>query len=558
MHKDCSALLQLYQYLDRYYLQAGQGIQPDKLVLIAEQLATEFCKLAKQQPVLLYSQLALTPATQSQSSVLAIKQAVLLFALAQAAKWSAVVTEDLIACSFFRLLGISALLKNPENQPDELLQKAGLFSLKMAGNTFQHRQWRRMLHDSSISIIQKPLHQQTPYAVAVQFCSTLSVRLISSPTRAAVGLEQALQQILQQPYQPTDLHFANLLAGQAQALSYTGRFCSDGVGEVALITQTTPEIKAFILELSLKQLLPQAISINPHNMRLLPPKKLQDLSWLDLFITTIPTAAEPDTNLTLSELHLLNPNQSVRQQVAWLQTQPQLATQLMQQASRMSRQQLQIHDLSHAVALVGADNLPVLLRLGWLEQQLQNCRQPYAQWFFQLQHCLAAGFEILASHSSELELTPLQAQLLAGSFCLVLAQEDNCRWFPLVQSNQTIPLVLFSHQTSWQQPEYPRQVSQLAASLGFSSLWQDAVLFYRQPLEMQNSYSQQQCANALIQFGWLLVQSVFFGIGSTESHWQQMQKSGVKALDLPKHPWQFWQNLLIEQHHCYWPLQPSL
>jgi hypothetical protein len=558
MHKDCTALLQLYQYLDRYYLQATQAALPDKLVLIAEQLATEFCKLAKQQPHLLHSQLALTPATQSHSSVLAIKQAVLLFALAQGAKWSAVVTEDVIACSFFRLLGVSSLLKSTENPPDEVLQKAGLFSLKMAGNQFQYRQWRRMLHDSSISTAQKPLHQQTPYALAVQFCSMLSVRLISTPTRAAIGLEQALQQILQQPYQPTVLHFANLLASQAQALSYTGRFCSDGIGEVALITQTTPEIKAFILEMALKQLLPQAISISPHGMKLLPPQKLQDLSWLDLFITTSPGAAEAEPNLTLSELHLLNPHQSVRQQVAWLQTKPQLAAQLMQQASRMSRQQLQIRDLSHAVALVGADNLPLLLRMGWLEQQLENCHQPYAQWFFQLQQCLASGFEILASQSSQLDLTPLQAQLLAGSFCLVLAQDDNCRWYPLVQSNKTIPLVLFSHQTSWQQPDYPRQVSQLVASLGFSSLWQDAVLFYRQPLEMQNGYSQQQCANVLIQLGWLLVQSVFYGIEPTENHWQKMQNSGLKALDLPKQTWQFWQNLLIEQQHCYWPLQPSL
>lgn len=557
MHKDCSALLQLYQYLDRYYLQASQGASPDKLVLIAEQLATEFCKLVIQQPQVLHSQLSLTPVNQSHISSLAIKQAVLLFALAQGTKWPAAITEDLIACSFFRLLGISSLLQNTKHPLDELLLKAGLFSLKMAGNTFQHRQWRRLLHDSSVSTTQKPLRQQTPYAVAVQFCSHLSGLLTSTPARAAVGLEQGLQQILQNPYQPTDLHFANLLASQSEDLCLIGRFCSDGIGEVALITQTTPELKAFILDLALKQLLPQAVSISPDSMKLLPPQRLQDLSWLDLFITTTP-AAEVETSLTLSELHLLNPNQSVRQQVAWLETRPQLAAQLMQRASQMSRQQLQISDLSHAVALVGADNLPLLLRQGWLEQQQQSCHQPYAQWFSQLQHCLAASLEIFASQSSQLELTPLQAQLLAGSFCLVLVQEDNCRWYPLVQSNQTIPLALFSHQTSWQQPEYPRQVSQLVASLGFSSLWQDAVLFYRQPLEMQNGYSHQQCANALIQLGWLLMQSVFYGTDPIESRWQQMQKSAVKALDLPNQPWAFWQHLLIEQQHCYLPLQPSL
>lgn len=558
MHKECSALLQLYQYLDRYYQQASQGVQPDKLVLIAEQLATEFCKLALQQPQLMSSQLAFTPNTQTLSSALAVKQALLLFELAQAAQWPAVVTEDLIALSFFRLIGVTTLLQQTETSPGEVLQKAGLFSLKMAGNTFQHRQWRRILHDSSVSTIQKPLRQQTPYAAAVQFCSLLSGLLTSVPARAAVGLEQALQQILQTAYQPQDLHFANLLASRGESLRLVGRFCRDGVGEVALITQTTPEVKAFILDMALKQLLPQAISIGHNSMKLLPPGRLYDLSWLDLFITTTPKAPDAETTLTLSELHLLNPNQSVRQQVAWLETQPRLATQLMQQASRMNRQQLPVQTLPHAVALVGADNLPLLLRQGWLEQQQQSCHQPYAQWFNQLQQCFAASMEIIASQSSQLDLMPLQVQLLAGSFCLVLAQEDNCRGYPLVQSNQTVPLALFSHQTSWQQPEYPRQVSQLVASLGFHRLWQDAVLSYRQPLEMQPGYSQQQCANALIQLGWLLVQSVFYGTEPTDAHWQNMQKSAIKALDLPNHPWGFWRTLVIEQHHCYWPLQPHL
>lgn len=557
MHKDCAALFQLYQYLDRYYQQSAQAAVPDKTVLIAEQLAGEFCKLADLQPQLLRSQLALTPAAQSLTSQLAIKQAVLLHNIAKAAKWPDIITEELIACCFFRLTAVHQPLQQAENSIVELLQQAGLFSLKLAGNSFTHRQWRRLLHDSSLSSSQKPLWQQSPYASAIRFCSQISAQITPAQHQVAVGLETALQRLLQKPYQPLDLHFVNLLAQDKGQLHLTGRFCSDGIGEVALITEVTPELKAYALDLSTKQLKSQPSQLYDSGMKLLSPARLADASWLELFVSS-PAVSAAEPLLTLSELYLLNPQHSVKQQVAWLESQPKLATTLCHQARQLSRQQLPIRDLTHAVALVGADNLPLLLRLGWLAQHQHSCRQPYATWFYQLQQCLAASFTVLAKASSQLELLPLQAQLLAGCFCLVLMQEDNCRWYPLQQSNQTVPLALFSHQTSWQQTEFPRQVSQLVASLGFHRLWQDAVLSYRQPLEMQAAYSHQQSANALIQLGWILAESVFYQPDLLGTQWQQQQKSAVKALDLPNMSWAIWQQSVLEQHNCYWPLQPDL
>lgn len=557
MHKDCSTLLQLYQYLDRYYQQSAKPPLQDKAVLLAEQLASEFLKLARSQPKLVQSQLALTVTGHSLTSQLAFKQAVLLNQLASAAQWPQPVTEELIAVVFYRLTGVHLLLQQHEHSIAELMHKAGLFSLKAAGNNFSYRHWRRMLRDSSISVHDKPQWQLTPYAEAILFCSKLSGHITPTQHQQVVGLDNVLQRLLQSPYQASDLHFANLLAGTGGELHLLGRFCSDGIGEVALITQTTPERKAYVLDLVSKQLKPEPNQLYDQGMKLLPPARLPDTQWLELFVGQ-GTDFEVAPVLSLSELQLLNPNQSVRQQVAWLQTQPALAKALCQQATHLTRQHLPIRDTAHAVALVGADNLPSLLRLCWLEQQQSGCSQPYAHWFYQQQLCLAACFTLLAKASSQLELSALQAQLLAGSFCLVIMQEDNCRWYPLQQSNQTAPLALFSHQTSWQLNDYPRQVSQLIASLGFNRLWQDAVLNYREPLQMQGSYSQQQCANALIQLGWILAESIFCPQAGWEIELLPQIKSAVKALDLPNLPLAYWQQQALELHNCYWPLQPVL
>lgn len=557
MHKDCTALLQLYQYLDRYYQQSAKPQLSDKAVLLAEQLASEFCKLHQLQPRLMQSQLALTVTGFSLTTQLAVKQAVLLTQLASAAQWPLPLCEELVAVVFYRLTGVHLLVQQNEHSTTELMFNAGLFSLKAAGNSFSYRHWRRLLRDSSLSYQQKAPWQQTPYADAIRFCCLLSASITPVQHMPVLSLENALQRLLQEPYQASDLHFANLLASKSAELHLIGRFCSDGIGEVALISQITPEPRAYVLDLASKQLKPEPSQLYTQGMKLLPPARLPDNQWLELFIGQH-ASAELEPQLSLSELHLLNPNQSVRQQVAWLQTQPQLAKALCAQASLLTRQQLPVRDPAHAVALTGADNLPLLLKICWLEQQQELCRQPYAHWFHQLQHCLAACFTLLAKASSELELSPLQAQLLAGSFCLVLMQEDNCRWYPLQQSNQTVPLALFSHQTSWQQNDFPRQVSQLVASLGFHRLWQDAALCYRELLPMQSSYSQQQCANALIQLGWMLTESIFYPQAEPDTRLLPQQKSAIKALDLPNLSMDKWQQHVLELHHCYWPLEPTL
>ncbi|MBU2222436.1 MAG: hypothetical protein KKA56_06155 [Gammaproteobacteria bacterium] len=561
MLKESASLLQLYQYLDRFYQQVKSPLDGAKLPLIAEQIALQLAKLCQQQPRLAFSQLALTPVNTMYVSQLAMKQSVLLSALASAGLWPSQVLEELLAANLFRLTGIVSQLSQPTlatEQHAQLSLQAGLHTLKAAGPDFQHRYWRQLLTDCSMSKHSKSSAQQVPYAAALMFCNEVSVKITPGMMKAANGLELAIQQLLQQPASAMHRYFAAQIASLGKTLLLTGRFCSDTIGEVALITAAEPTLSGHIFDLTSKKLQPHAIELSEPSLKLLPPRLIPSIQWLDLFVTSVREQPAPQT-LSIAEIQQFNPNHSVRKQVAWLEQHEKLSHHILLQATKRTRQSLPIESLSHAVALIGADHLPQILRLGWLQQQIQQCQQPYQIWFTQLEGCLAQVWKLLAEHTDSVALSAADAELLAACFILALQQDERCRYLPLQPSNgKQSPLLQFSYQTCWQQADYPRQVSHSVASVGLPMIWQDGVLYFRQLVEIQNNYTQQQCAQLLISFGWLLVESLFYGVNVQPAVTENTFKNARHALDLPLLPWSHWLQLLSDRCGCYCPLQPDM
>ncbi len=562
MLKESTALLQLYQYLDRFYQQVKSPPDGAKLPLIAEQLAVQLAKICQKQPRLAYSQLALTPVSTLYISQLAMKQSVLLSALATAGDWPSAVLEELLAGNLFRLTGIvhqlSQITPSSEQQALQLSQQAGLYTLKAFGPDFQHRQWRQLLTDSSVSKNPKAAAQQVPYASALMFCNDLSLQITPGLSKSVPGLEIAIQQLLHKPANLEQRYFAGQLAKIGRTLMLAGRFCSDTIGEVALLISAEPVLSGHIFDLTTKKLQPHAIELSEPSLKLLPPRLLPSGQWLDLFVTSgreLP-ATEP---LAIAEIQQLNPNHPVRKQVAWLEQHPQLSAHLLMQAGKRTRQSLQIESLSHAVALIGADQLPQILRQGWLQQQSQLCRQPFQIWFWQLELCLAQAWQLLAEHTHSVALSATEAELLAGCFILPLQQDERCRYLPLQPTaGKPSPLMQFSYQACWQQTDYPRQVSQSVASVGLPMMWQDGALYYRELVEIQNNYTQQQCARLLIALGWMMTEAVFYGVSAQPTVTENTFKNARHALDLPLLPWSQWLERLSERCGCYYPLQPVM
>lgn len=563
MHKDTAALLQLYQYLDRFYQQSTTLADAEKLALLAEQLAVSLLKLCQQQPALMQAQLALTPGNPSYCSKLAIKQVVLLAALAKAGQWPLVVLEELLACSIFRHCGIVSLLaQNSEGQPPNKLllsEKAGLLTLKAAGAAFSHRHWRQLLTDSSLDQQQKPASQQTPYAGAIRFCAMLAAQLTPSVHQSVPGLEQLLPALLAKSAASELHYFAGQLAKVGSGLWLTGRLCSDTIGEVALITTTTPQLTGCLFDPVQKKLTATINPLTEPSLKLLPPRLLPDAGWLDLLIPHHPRPPETAELFSLARLQQLDTSLAVSRQVSWLEQYPDLTTALLQQASKRSRQQLPIHSVSHAVALIGADQLPLLLRLAWLEQQAALCRQPYQSWFLQLENCLATVLRFLATHSKRIQLTETEAKLLAGCFVLPLLQDDFCRFLPLQPAKGKMSaLVLFCHQAVWQQTDYQRAVLQSLAAVSLPLMWQDAVLSYREPTEIQSQYSQQQCAQVLLNVSWRLTETIFYGVSTHPALLEQSFRQARHTLDLPQWQLSDWLELCLTHSACYWPTQHDL
>lgn len=562
MLKETSTLIQLYQYLDRFFQQAPAPADSSKQSLIAEQLAVQLAKSCLQQPLLAFSQLALTPVNTLYVSQLAMKQSVLLSVLAGSGNWPQQVLEELLAVNLFRLTGIVQQLSQEaagsETVVQQLSQQAGLYTLKAAGSDFQHRQWRQLLTDSSLGKQPKSAAQRVPYASALMFCNNLSLQITPGLSKAVPGIEQVIQQLLQKPATAEQHYFAGQLAKMGRTLMLAGRFCSDTIGEVALIINANPTLSGHIFDLSSKKLQLHAIELSEPSLKLMPPRLLPNHQWLDLFVTAAHEQPVLPV-LAIAEIQQLNPNHSVRKQVAWLEQHPQLTAHLLAQAGKRTRQCLQVESLSHAVALIGADQLPQILRQGWLQQQSQLCHQPYQIWFAQLELCLANAWQLLAEHTQSVALAVTESDLLAGCFVLPLHQDERCRYLPLQPSaGKASPLLQFSYQMSWHQIDYPRQVSQTVAAVGLPLMWQDGALYYRELVEIQNKYTQQQCARLLIALGWMMTEALFYGANSQPAATENTFKNARHALDLPLLSWQEWLQRLSARSSSYYPLQPEM
>ncbi len=559
MSKARQQLWQAYQALELYFQQAVASGTESVLISDAEQLAAQFCQAGHHQS-LLFSQLSLTPAEFGYCSQLAMKQWVLLATLAKQLHWPAAYTEDFMACALFRLTAVAANLPAAvAEQQQHLLYKAGLYRLKLSGAGFSHRQWRQLLTDSSLPNGQKTAWQLLPNAHTIQLCCQLAFAITPTLQRPAVGLEQALRALCLQKVHSQLHQLAWPLAAVGPTLYLCGRFCSDSIGNLQLITAIKPELSGHLFDITTKKLISQHQAITESSLKLLAPRRLPEVQWLDYFCTASHEELPLLPALDLMQLHQLDPNQSIRQQVQWLQQYPQYGNFLLQQASILNRQQKTVCGLQHAVALIGTERLPQLLKQAWLQQQISVLAQPYRSWFAQFSHCLAQALLLLTAQQPALELSQPQAQLLASCFSLTLQQDERCRYLPLQAAGSKLsPLVHQCFQNCWQSTELPRQTAMLATSMGLPPLWQEAVLNFRQYTDLTPPFRPALQARLVLAFALQLSEALFYGVVARPQQSEQLYLQLCQALQLPAANWLHWLQRLSASAHCVWPLQPDL
>lgn len=562
MNSETSLLLSCGQYLDKFYLQATANPHSEKSLQIADQLAIQLHKLWQRNPKLVKAMLALVPAQLTAASCLALKQASLLLQYSEQATWPNWLTEQMLAAQIFSLCGAVSLLQNMistvalNSEDQKNLLDPWSLCIRQHSTILRQHLFLGLFAGCSRATQRAAEWQSPAYSTVLQLCYQLALPTMPRHNQVTLGIEQIVPKLTQHPLSPQQRHVLAMLATKEHDLSKLGRFCSDQVGEVALITSTTPKLTGYLFDTESKKLTNKQVELVSSRYKLLSPRSCKDFAWFDVFMQEeAPAVSQPQAPLSLAVLNQLNPLSSISKQLKWFEQHPSLVDFILQVASEHNRQQLQVVDLRHALALLGSDQLPTIIRQAWLAAQIRECRQPHRAWFEQWQKTFKSALLVISEHSSRIDCKEPIAQLLALSFGLQLQQDEYCRYAPLNpagrSSNSLKQRVQF---LCWQSADFPRQVSHSLASTGLAVTWQDAALSIRHSPEQGMPYNQQQTGAMLCQFALLLTEQLFYGDTHVAGLLQTSWKNATHALDLTSNPIELWLQKLAAQANSYWPI----
>jgi len=482
------SLLKLYQSCDEFYAQntVDAAIQLEQLRSISQQLVSQ----AKSNPLLLLSQLSLTPQNRSVNSQLVMKQIALLSAIAMAGRWPDDLLFTLFKAILLQQLSIAPLLEkenkglelsSPELQQlkypalvtvkhlPELAEKAGVLTLlsQCYGKNKGLKVW------------------QTPWFSQLLSFSWQVARLMLPGAGKLIALEK-ISALLWLQANSTEQQFWQALAMSEDAVFSTGRFIRDQDANLALLlcqvkNPLNPQLQLQPYSKTARQLT-DPILCPAAQWQLLNPRFYSQPDWLQGWQDNQLLIVWPETEPlpALSWLHQLSHAATVKQQTELIAQHPWLMRQLQHRASSLTRQQQKIQSTQHAIAMIGQDQLLPMLKQAWLEQHCQQQIQPLHPWLLEFRRVLAKALYLLTQPVRLFELSEEQASLLAWCLCWPLWQQSELRFIAVSHSSE--PLCLASRwlkQQLWQSEHYQHLAQRTLKQFQLSNSWQDACLHYR-------------------------------------------------------------------------------
>ncbi len=569
------ALLQACcQYLDKFYLQ-GSDQPNDKVLLITEQLAAQLIKLSQANSSLFLALLAMPPKTQTVASQLALKQASFLLYFNQHAKWPNSVCIQLLCAQLLNLranAGLYQKLSSQEPLSDEEkrnLQDPWSPSFRLYGKRLKLTWLEQLYRGCSRQVFNRPLWQSSVYATVLTTCYQLAISTLPRQQKPGQSLEQAIRQLCATGLDPQQRAFLHRLSTLNPNFWQVGRFVQDELGEIGLIITTAPKLMACMLDVALKKLVVSPVELAEQPLKLLAPRACQDWQWYEAFnALTTAELESPQSRLSISVLDQLNTAYSIGKQVNWFNQHPELIEFVLQVASEYTREQQCVNDIRHALAILGTEQLPSVVRQSWLVNQIQQCHQPHQAWFGQFQQVFKSAITVIAQHSSAIKCHEHTAALLSLCFSLQLQLDDQSRFLPLmqpipaeqsVQPNQSAQTLSAQAQhLIWHAAEFLRQLSASLANLGLNRQWQDAVLSLRHQPEADQSYNQQQPYAMLLQFAVHLAERCFLASDVLKNAAEIARANATHALDLPEKPLELWVDAVLADSESYWPIYGNL
>lgn len=557
MSNEVTSLQTIYQFLHRFYQQSAQATDSDKLPLIAEQLAKRIELLFQQQPRLLWSQWSLVPKDSSLLSRLAMQHATSLLTIASQSGWPQEVQQELLAAALFSLCGLARLLPQP---PHAALHNPWLITLKTQQELLRQHRWLNLLLSCVRYRQQQPSWQQVPYASVLCLSYQLCQPGLESADGTLSPFEQQYRRLWLTTATPGRL-LLDKLATAGAAVFQSGRFCRDESGSTYLLTDCQQQPSGYLLDEFPLVPVGECEQLTGTGWQLLPPQQCTDWRWYRLLVRreSLPTPDANKTELPLQQIRQLDATWSISRQLKFLAQHPQLSEALLQIVSKLNRQQRQITDLRYALAMLGTTQLPERLTQSWLLQQISSCAHPWQLWFAHFADVLSCCLQLFAQQSPHLQLTPVQADLLAQCLVLSLQKQTILRYLPLQPAaRQTDCLEIQCRRQIWQNPQLLAEVASLVSACGLPLQWHDAFLQLCITGPGHTIPEHQQPGSLLLQLALMFTELIYMSNLSRPQSLAPTLQSANQALALPQQSVSSWTEQILAATSACWPLFPFI
>lgn len=558
-------LQQLVDLIQQFYNHAATPAEATQLWQQAEQLSQHWIDSWQRQAKFWLAQLSL-PAQTSLPALLATRHAVLLSLYCHPQRWPEWQREQLLAGCWFvhlwnknNLQAYSQLALSDEQQI--LIQDPWAGCVRLLQQTPFHRDNLRFFANCSRLRRGQPEWQQNAMSSLVVLTYRLAIAIQPVKGKPWPGIEQAVRLCWRTALSQGQRSVLKRLLIAAPAMHQLARLCTDHIGTVCLITDGEPTLRGHEFDLSMTLLSDEIKPITSRGFTLLPPRFCKDSRWWQPLIDEQDLAQEPvsTSTLNLTTLAQLNPNWGISRQLQWLERQPELLPYIRHAASAQTREQQQIQDLRHALAMLGTEQLPQILRLSWLQQQMEQQQGVLGPWFSHAAAHLATIIRVVGLKSAKLALVYSEADVVAVCLMLVAQRETPMAALQLsLTGSSQSPIADYCHRLLWQDHDFPSHCSQMLAAVSPRAVWTDAALKYRRELELPARVSQQQAAEVLLRFALLEFQQSFLGITTAPEQVQTAFRHAQQALDLPNYSLAEWRQLYCGESNACCPIQGNL
>lgn len=284
-------------------------------------------------------------------------------------------------------------------------------------------------------------------------------------------------------------------------------------------------------------------------LKLLRPQYFSDLNQLALLehsADALPAVTAVSVQNTLEHsFHRQLPMLNLTAQVNKLETQPLISRFLQEAAQQISRQQLPVNRLRHAINMLGQEALTDWVAQAELHQLSCRLAHPHQHWLAQLQHCLQQAL-VLLSAAADQPLMSSKAGLVARCASISLWQlpaSANIALGRQVQGQLLLAELIQQH--IWQAADYPLQLKQLLLHYQYDD-WAAAAQQWhtQQPMQL----------TVLLHLSWQLCLSVFCASEHNQQRLASLLPGACVNLAIPLKPASYWQQQLLAASHCYYPL----